>query len=186
MKIRCLCLLPVLLGAWAAAAAPPPQKLLPRDTVMLATIPDSAKGMAVLTNSTLARLWRDPALKAFKDKFTQKLTAAVVAPLEQQLGLHFADYQGLAQGQMTLAVIPVDRPDTPGEHYAAVFILDTGTHAGQLATNLAALKKKWVEAGKTIKTEKIRETEFATFITSTDELSTPQTPPRPRRHQRSR
>src|SRR6185369_17410708 len=43
--------------------------------------------------------------------------------------------------------------------------------SGQLKTNLADLKKKWVDAGKTVKTEKIRELEFSTLMVSGEELA---------------
>ena len=34
-------------------------------------------------------------------------------------------------------IVPVDHAADPEEHYAAVFLLDAGDHAAQLATNLA-------------------------------------------------
>jgi hypothetical protein len=177
MKIRLLGLLALLSGSLGTdAAAPPPQKLLPDNTLLLVTMPDSANGWSFITNSTPARLWRDPAMKAFTDKFASQLTTAVVGPLEQQLGVHLADYQGLARGQMTLALIPAappagaDKADAPAED-AAVFLLDSGDRADQLATNLVALRKKWTDAGNSLKTEKIRDVDFATFITSSDSLS---------------
>jgi hypothetical protein len=155
----------------AGAAEPPAEKLLPRDTVLVVSVPDAGKALGVLTNSALGRIWRDAALKAFKDKFQDKLQTAAVGPLERELGIHFADYQGLAQGQITYAIIPVDPAANPASHYAAVFLLDAGDHAAQLATNLAALKKKWIDAGKALKTGKIRETEFATLMMMSDDLS---------------
>jgi hypothetical protein len=119
----------------------------------------------------MGRLWRDPAMKPFRDKFMGKLTGDLLTPLERQLGVQLADYAGLAQGQLTFAVVPVERPQHPDDHYAGVIILDTGDHAARLATNLADIKKKWVEAGKTLKTEKIREAEFVTLIATSDDFS---------------
>jgi hypothetical protein len=172
MRIHCFCLMAMLSGlSDAGAAERPAQQLLPKDTVMLVTVPDAGKALGLLTNSALGRLWRDPAVKAFKDKFNDKLQTAALGPLQRQLGIHFADYQGLARGQMTFAILPVDPAANPGDHYAAVFLLDAGDHAAQLATNLAALKKKWIDAGNALKTEKIRETEFATFMMTSDQLS---------------
>jgi hypothetical protein len=173
MKIRFLWLPALLLCARTAAAAaePPAQKLLPKDTVMVVAVPDTGKALEVLTNSAMGRLWRDPMLKAFTDKFSAKLQTAAVGPLERQLGIQFADYQGLARGQMTFALIPVDHPAKPDEHYAAVFIIDAGGHAAQLAANLTAVKKKWIDAGKTLKTDNIRGTEFATLMMSTADFS---------------
>ena len=172
MRKYCFWLLAILLGAGdVGTAEPPAEKLLPKDTLMVVAVPDAGKALGVLTNSAMGRLWRDAAVKAFRDQFTAKLQSATLAPLERQLGIHFADYQGLAQGQMTLAIIPVDHAADPAVHYAVVFLLDAGDHAAQLATNLSTLKKKWIEAGKTLKTEKIRETEFATLMMSSDDFS---------------
>ncbi len=172
MRIYRVCLFIILLAVQQAVAdEPPAQKLLPKDTVVVVTVPDAPKGLGVLTNSDLGRIWRDPAVKAFKDKFLAKLQSSAVAPLERQLGVHFADYQGLAQGQITFAIVPVDHPATNEDRYAAVLLLDSKDHAPQLATNLDALQKKWIDAGKTLKTAKIRETQFATLMMSSDDLS---------------
>jgi hypothetical protein len=172
MKIHCFCLFAILLAVRQAAADElPAQKLLPKDTVMVVTVPDAPKGLGVLTNSSMGRLWRDPAVKAFKDKFLAKLQTSAVAPLERQLGVHFADYQGLAQGQITFAIVPVEHPATNEDHYNAVLLLDSKDHAPQLATNLAALQKKWIDAGKTLKTEKIRDIQFTTLMLSSDDFS---------------
>jgi len=125
MRIYRVCLFAVLLAVQPAVAEEPPaQKLLPKDTVVVVTVPDAPKGLGVLTNSDMGRIWRDPAVKAFKDKFLAKLQTSGVAPLERQLGVHFADYEGLAQGQITFAIVPVDHPATNEDRYAAVLLLD--------------------------------------------------------------
>ncbi|MGA2557945.1 MAG: hypothetical protein ABSG04_16870, partial [Verrucomicrobiota bacterium] len=130
MRIHCLCLMAILLAFRQAGAEElPAQKLLPKDTVMVVAVPDAPKALGVLTNSDFGRLWRDPALKAFKDKFLGKLQSSAVTPLERQLGIRFADYQGLAQGQFTFAILPVDHSSNPEEHFAAVVLLDArGKH----------------------------------------------------------
>jgi hypothetical protein len=162
-------------GLTASAATLPPQKLLPNNTIFVVTMPDCASGWSFVSNSSLSRLWRDPAMKAFTDKFNGQLQSAVIGPLEQNLGIHFADYQGLARGQMTFAVIPVDHQGDADKKNAGgfglVFILDAGDHSAQLSTNLASLKKKWIDAGKTVKTDKIRDIDFDTFITTADDIS---------------
>jgi hypothetical protein len=50
--------LAVCLGA--AAAVPPPEKLLPKDTVLVVTAPDWAKARLFWSNAPYARLWEDP------------------------------------------------------------------------------------------------------------------------------
>ena len=155
----------------ANAAVLPPEKLLPKDTVLVVTVPDFVAARGMLTNSPLGRLWQDPALKPFKDKFIDKFTSDVITPLERSLGVQLSDYLGLAQGQATFALLPVIQPDHPGEHFAKIFLLDTKDHASQLRTNLADIRQKWAAAGKPMKSQKIREVDFTTLVMSSDDLS---------------
>jgi hypothetical protein len=158
-------------GARAGAAVPPPEKLLPKDTLLVLTAPDWGKAMLFWSNQPYARLWQDPGLKPFKDKFVDKFATGVVKPLEQTLGIKFSDYQGLAQGQVTFALVPVTPKLQSDSSLAAVLLIDTRNHAGQLKTNLAQVTKKWTDAGKPMKSEKIRETDFATFFIAPADLS---------------
>jgi hypothetical protein len=155
----------------AGAAVPPPEKLLPKDTVMVVAAPDWAKAAHFWNNAPYARFWQDASLKPFKDKFLDKFTTGVITPLEQNLGIKFSDYQGLAQGQVTFALVPVTPNDKSSSRLAGILLMDTKDHAGQLKTSLALAVKKWTDAGKPIKTQKIRETEFTTLIISPDDLS---------------
>lgn len=155
----------------APAAILPPEKLLPKDTVLLVTVPDSVTAWGVLTNTPYGRLWQDPALKPFKDKFIDKFTTNVLTPLERSLGVQLSAYQGLAQGQMTFALLPITQPDKPEDHFARLFLLDTKGRAAQLRTNLADIRQKWAAAGKPMQTRKIREIEFTTLMISPDDLS---------------
>ena len=56
-------------------------------------------------------------MKPFTDKFMDKFTATVIKPVEQNLGIKFSDYQGLSQGQVTYALLPV----TPKDNYREPF-----------------------------------------------------------------
>ncbi len=146
-----------------AATVPPVEKLLPDDTLVMATIPDFAKAREIYHNSPQGRLWNDPAMKPFKDKFVAKLKSQYLAPLEHDLGIHLEDYADLPQGQFTLALVQNGWPkddQMPG----LLLLVDTKDKSSQLQTNLADLKKKWVDAGKTIRTEKIRDVEFSVVV----------------------
>jgi hypothetical protein len=167
-------LLLLVLGGFcldASAAILPPEKLLPKDTALLVTVPDSLAAWGILTNSPFGRLWRDPVVKAFKDKFTDKFGSSVITPLERSLGVQLSAYSGLAQGQATFALLPISQPDKPEDHFAKIFLLDTKDRAAQLRTNLADIRQKWAAASKPMKTRKIHEVEFTTLIISSDELS---------------
>jgi hypothetical protein len=155
----------------AGAAVLPPEKLLPKDTVLVLTAPDWNKAKLFWGNVPYAKLWQDPSMKPFKDKFLDKLTNNVIKPLEQNLGINLADYDGLAQGQVTFAIVQVTPKDKSDSPLAGILLLDAKDHAGKLKTSLAQAIKKWTDAGKTMKSQKIRETDFTTLIISPDDLS---------------
>jgi hypothetical protein len=155
----------------ARAAVLPPEKLLPKDTVLLVTMPDSVVAWGLLTNTPYGRLWQDPALKPFKSKFIDKFSSDVIAPLERTLDVQLSAYSGLAQGQATFALLPVLKPEKPDDHFSEIFLLDTKDRAAQLRTNLADIRQKWAAAGKPMKTRKIREIDFTTLVISSDDLS---------------
>jgi hypothetical protein len=91
--------------------------------------------------------------------------------LDHDFGIKFSDYAGLAQGQFTIALLPLNDPDKTNQPYSPIILIDTRDRSEQLKTNLANVKKKWTAAGKTSKTDKIRDVEFTTFMTSSDDLS---------------
>ena len=163
-----LCLLG--LAFTASAATPSPDKLLPADTLGLFTIPDYVKSKAVWGAWPMSQLWDDPAMKPFREKFMGKLQSDLIAPLEREFGIKFADYRGLAQGQVTLAITSNGWEAKPNQTPGFLFLVDTREKSDLLKTNLATLKKKWVDSGKQIKTDKIRDIEFTTLIFSSDDL----------------
>jgi hypothetical protein len=172
-------LLPILtalfyLACNAGAAVLPPEKLLPEDTLAIFTVPDFAKARDIYNNSPQGQLWNDPSLKAFKDKFVGKLKSEYITPLERDMGIHFEDYADLLQGQFTIAVTQngwdgKDK-DKGGQEPALLLLVDTKDKSAQLKTNLADLKKKWVDSGKTVKTEKIRDIDFSVAVISSNDL----------------
>jgi hypothetical protein len=163
--------LALVLALSARAAVLPPEKLLPKDTVFVLTAPDATKAWGTMTNSPYGKLWADPAVKAFKEKFISNFDKDVLSPIEREFGFKFSDYAGIARGQLTIAVIQNPAATKPEEKYSRLLILDAKDQSGQLRTNLAEVKKKWVESGKANRVEKIRDLEFTTLITTSAELS---------------
>jgi hypothetical protein len=154
----------------ATAAVLPPEKLLPRDTALVVTEPDSVAGWTAWTNSPYGRLWNDPQFRPFRDKFMDKFSSDVTGPLEKNLGVKLSDYTGLAQGQITFAIVPVTEGGK-APRFAKLFLLDTKDKAAQLRTNLADVKQKWATAGKAMKSQKIREMDFTTLLLGPNDLS---------------
>ncbi|MGI8965280.1 MAG: hypothetical protein ACR2H1_04230, partial [Limisphaerales bacterium] len=151
----------------------PAEKLLPSDTLLFFSIPDYGKLRETTKDSPALQLWRDPSMKAFKDNFLKKFSADVVAPFEKELGIKFADYKGLAQGTIAFGLTQNNLEGKPDQRLGLIFVMDTKGKSSQLATNLSDLKKKWIEAGKEIKSEKIRGLDFTTLITTDEEIGKP-------------
>src|SRR2546423_15591994 len=163
--MKCL----VLLASFALighAAVPSPEKLLPDETLGLITVPDCAKARAAYDANASSQLWRDPALRPFKDKLVNKINDEFIKPLERDLGVKFEDYRRLAQGQLTFAVLGNGWQGKEDPLPAWLLLIDAKDKSSQLKTNLADLRKKWADAGKKLKVEKIRDVEFTTLAIS--------------------
>ena len=151
------------------AAIAPAENLLPGDTLAFFTVPDCAGFRAACKTSPQLMFWNDPSMKPFHDKLMAKVTEKFLAPLEKDLGLKVADFLALPQGQFTLAVTvngSTGHDDIPP---GLVLLLDAKDKSSQLKTNLAALVKKWTDAGRALRTEKIHGLAFTVVpLTSND------------------
>jgi hypothetical protein len=163
------------LGGWmtvltSVAAVPPPEKLLPDDTLMVFTVPDCARLADVYRKMPQSQLWNDPAMKPFKDKLLTKCDEEVLKPLQRDLDLNLGDYTNLLQGQLTVAVTQNGWKGESGQSVAILMLLDARDKADQLKKNLGDLRKKCVDAGRALKTEKIREVEFTVLAISSNDV----------------
>lgn len=168
MKHR-FCLLTVgwcALGLAWSAPVPPPDQLVPGDALAMFTVTDAAQARRTYGQWASVRLWQDPAMKPFRDKFLNKLKAEVLEPLERELGVKLGDYVGLAQGQVTLALTSLQPGSAPG----FVLVVDARDKAETVKTNLTELKRKWAEAGKTLTTETLQGREFTTLVFSVEDI----------------
>lgn len=162
----------LLFAPGAPAAIPPAEQLLPVDTLVVLSAPDWSKLRAAYQKSAPSQLWNDPAMKPFREKFAAKWAEEFVQPLERDLGVKFDDYSALLQGQLTFAVTQDDwqgAEKNDGEP-AFLFLLDAKEKGDLLKTNLAELRKKWSDAGKPIRTEKIRDVNFSVVSLNTNDM----------------
>jgi len=157
-------------AANAAAPVPSPEKLLPGDTLFMVTVPDFAKGRDIYKSSPQVQFWNDAAMKPFRDKFMEHWTGEFLKPLERELNVKFSDYADLPQGQLTFAIVQNGWQGKADVLPSMLLLLDVKMKSDQLKTNLADLKKKWVDAGKKIRTEKIRAVDFSVVAFSGNEL----------------
>src|ERR1035437_8488227 len=154
----------------AGAAIPPPEQLLPDDTLILLTAPDFAKLRAICQKSPKSQLWNDPAMKPLKDKFESRWQEEVINPIARDLNVSLDTYASLPQGQLTFAVTKNAWQGNNSQPLGFLLLLDTRDKTDLLKTNLADLRKNWVAAGKTLKTETIRGLEFSVFPFTTNDV----------------
>jgi hypothetical protein len=154
----------------AGAAIPPPEQLLADDTLIMVTAPDFAKLRAICQKSPRNRLWNDPVMKPLKDKFEARWQEEVIKPIARDLNVSLDNYASLPQGQLTFAVTKNDWQGNEDQPLGFLLLLDARDKTDLLKTNLADLRKKWVAAGKTLKTETIRNLEFSVFPFTTNDV----------------
>lgn len=169
-QLQCLGLLLACAFTTFAAPVPPPEKLLPADTVAVLTFPEYAKSSTTWAQWPASLLWADGSMRPFKDKFMKKLRSDVIEPLEKELGIKFSDYTGLAQGQMTFALLANGWDTATPKEPGVLILVDTRDRSANLKTNLAALKTRWVDSGKQVRPEKIRNIEFTALILKSEDL----------------
>jgi hypothetical protein len=161
----------VLLAAFAGVAGVPGvEKLLPEDTLVLVTAPDFSRLSQVGKRLPQVQCWNDPAIKPFREKFLANFKEQFVQPLERELGVKVADYTGLLQGQVTFALTQNGWQGQDNQSPAMLLLIDSGDKSAQLKKDLAELRKKWVEAGKSLRTEKVSDIEFTILLLSSNDV----------------
>jgi len=157
-------------GVCTEAAVPPAERLLPDDTLVVITAPDWSRLTAIYRNSAYGHFWNDPAMKPLKDRFLSKWQEELLRPLERELGVSLGSYASLPQGQLTLALTKNDWQGNADHPPGFLLLLDTRDQSPVLKTNLAALRKQWLDAGKPVRTERLRDLEFSVFPLSSNNM----------------
>jgi len=151
----------------AAAQAPPPERILPKDAILVLAVPDFPKARASFAASAYGRFWDDPAMRPFRQDFQAKLKAGLVGLLEKEAGINPAECLETVRGQLTLALI---RDDATGE-IAPVLIADAREEAPKLKRLLAGARDKWIAAGRQFKSLNIHGVEFDDYIIARSEFN---------------
>ena len=153
------------------AALPAAENLLPADTIAFFTVPDSAAARTAAKSSPGWMFWTDPAMKPFREKLMAKWNEELIAPVERDLGVKVADFIDFPQGQFTVAVTVNGSTGNDDIPPGLLLLLDTREKSDSLKTNLAVLVKKWTDAGRALRTEKIRGLDFTVVPLASNELS---------------
>ena len=160
----------LMLATPVRAAIPPAENLLPSDTLLVITAPDFSTLRAAGKQSPQWLFWNDLAMKPFHDKFMAKWNEQFIAPLERDLGVKFSDFTDLPQGQLTLAVTQNGWTGGDDPMPGMLLLLDARDKSDLLKTNLAALRKKWTDAGKPLRNETIRGISFSVVPLSSNDV----------------
>jgi len=152
------------------AAIPPAENLLPSDTLLLITIPDFSTLRAAGKQSPQWLFWNDPAMKPFHDKFMARWNDQLAAPLERDLGVKLSDFTDLPQGQLTFAVTQNGWTGGADPAPGMLLLLDAKGKSDLLKTNLAALRKKWMDSDKPMHTETVRGVSFSVVPLTSNSL----------------
>lgn len=167
----------------SSPAIPPAEQLLPADTFLVFSVPDSTGLAAVIAKSPQFQFWHDPAMKPSREKFTARWKEELLVPLERDLGVAMEDFAGLLRGQLTVALTREGWQAQGGKSPAFLLLLDAKDRKDQLTKLLADLRRKWVEGGKPIKTEKLRDVEFTIVPVTTNDVPRTLRPFFPRRQE---
>lgn len=162
---RCVCLFGLFLMCLAGtgAAVPAAEQLIPADTFLLLSVPDWDRAAGELAASAYGRLWADPAMKPFREHFERSFTNKILGPLEKELGIKLADFNGLPHGQMTFALTKGRWDGKSAENPGWLLLMDAREKGDQLKAVLADLKKRWVESKKHVGAAKVRDVELTSL-----------------------
>ena len=152
------------------AAIPPAENLLPADTLAFFTVPDCNALRTISKTSPQMMFWNDTAMKPFHDKFMGKFNEKFLAPLEKDLNLKVDDFLALPQGQFTLAATVNGSNGHDDVPPGIVLLLDAKDKSDSLKTQLAALVKKWTDAGRTLRTEDFHGIKFSVLTLNSNDL----------------
>jgi hypothetical protein len=151
-------------------AIPGAEKLLPPETLLMVSVPDFTKARALWEHSAQFQLWNAPEMKPFREGFFAKWDEELVKPLQRECGIQLDSCTNLLQGQVTFAIVQDSAPGQERQPAGVLLLADSKDKSEQLKQTLADLHKKWVEAGRAAKTEKIRNIDFSIISFTTNEL----------------
>lgn len=159
-------------GLVAAPIPPAPEQILPADTLLVLSAPDTAKLRQSLQQFPTLRLWQDPLMKPFREKFLAGWNKELVTPLERELGFDASQWTNMFQGQATFALVPGEK-DAPGKPPVGfVFLCGIEEQSQGFATNFYAWRRKGIDSGRVVREHKIRGVTFTVVQLATNEVPT--------------
>jgi hypothetical protein len=148
------------LGVASAAAVPAPERLLPADTLLLATMPNWEAAATGWEQQPMNQFWNDPAMGPFRTKLTETLRRELLAPFEKEVGVRLGEVTGLLRGQLTVALVQNGWPERSGSQPALLVLADTGDRAERMGELLGGWRAKLEQADVPVRGLRIGDREF--------------------------
>lgn len=130
-------------------AATPPENVLPDATIAVLKINNAVALREAFARSQWGQLWSDPAMKAWRDDFTERLNDEGKS-LKKQIGVTYQELLDLPQGPSAVAAIRRDDPKLP---FAIVLTADAGKNTSTMNDVLARATKQAETNGSKVATE---------------------------------
>ena len=133
------------------------EQRLPPGVLGFFSVPDVVDMKDRLMESSFGQMLQDDSLTEFKAQFQDKWDDAS-KDLEEKLGVSMSDLLGLADGEVTLAVL-----QPPGQPIGVVALLDFGDNRATLDTLIEKAREKLEELGAARTVETVNDTEVTVF-----------------------
>ena len=153
-----------LLAATSTAADRPAiPELLPLETVACVRVADSRNLVERFQETALGRMSKDPQIRPLLTQLFGSATDAF-AQIEERLGLSLDQLLKLPQGEIALAVVPMEQ-----RRPALLVLMDTGDGTESVDKLIKQARKTAAERGARETTEKVDGTELITFHRAQDD-----------------
>ncbi|MHC4328991.1 MAG: DUF3352 domain-containing protein [Planctomycetota bacterium] len=146
LMLLCSCALALLCTPADVHAVELPEtaKLVPPETVLLVDIGNFSKLKAQFEKTSIYRLYKDPAMKAFVDDVKAKWQEKLNEADDDGFGKIIADAAILPQGKAAIALVLDERIEDTNEP-PVVFITQWGENAGKVKETVAKIVSKAVD-----------------------------------------
>jgi hypothetical protein len=160
-----VCSVMIMISGAEAVILPKSAEIVPADTFVLVNISDVNQLKAKFEKSSLYKMYKDPAMAAFFEGFTNKLTERMTKGDDSIIGIKdILDANGLPEGRIVIALVFGEKA---GLEQAPSFlaIVQWGSSAAKAKEKLDRMTAKFIEKGAHRAIEEYRDVNVVTLTT---------------------